>query len=51
MVQSQNDAEITYSTPNKDWDVLASYEGGSVIDMDVAITNHHYVSEYYVNSM
>lgn len=46
--QSQDDADITYSTPNSEWDILATYEGGSTIEMDVVLTNHHYVSVYVV---
>ena len=42
--KSQEDAPITYSTPNSEWDILASYEAGSIIDIDVVFTNYHWVS-------
>lgn len=49
-IQSQNDAPIRYSTPNNAWDVLGSYEGGSVLEIDVAVTNYHMVICIFVIS-
>lgn len=33
-----------YSTPNKDWPILTTYEAGQVIDVKFVMTAYHWVS-------
>lgn len=40
-VQGQND--IIYTTPNSQWEVLHTFEGGQEIEIDVVIVIYHWV--------
>lgn len=44
----QNAAEGTnvYSTPNSNWEVLESFKGGQVLEMDIVMNAYHWVSFY-----
>lgn len=41
--QNADEGSNVYSTPTVDWDVLESYEGGQVIEMDVVMNAYHWV--------
>lgn len=43
--QSGDDNPYVYSTPNSEWDTLTDYTPGEIIDIDVIVTNYHWVSE------
>ncbi|CAM9974029.1 unnamed protein product, partial [Pylaiella littoralis] len=40
--QSGDDAPITYSTPNSEWEPLAQYTAGDIMEMDIILTNYHW---------
>lgn len=44
MFQGFDDDEITYTTPNSQWEVLHTFEGGQEIEIDVVIVYYHWVS-------
>ena len=44
MFQSFGDEQIIYSTPNRQWEVLHTFEAGQEIEIDVVIVYYHWVS-------
>ena len=44
LFQGFDEDEITYTTPNSQWEVLHTFESGREIEIDVVIVYYHWVS-------
>ena len=42
-VQNSEEGSNTYSTPNREWEVLGSFQSGQVLEMDLIMNTNHKV--------
>ena len=42
--QHSEEGSNTYSTPNREWEVLGSFQSGQVLEMDLIMNTNHMVS-------